>query len=200
MAPQRVDKEIAERTASSDPGTPAPDPGDQRGRTPGGSIRQNGVVKVYGVNRYVDPADSTIMHERHAIYRLEQQPSWVTRSPQAARPEVLLGPIVGLKRPEYAPEPLPGEAAQQIVQARHAADESAKAIEAERRNQEKLADQVAGLAKQTAETQQKLATIVSLLNERVKRLEGDNGNGADGATDSGAGTSPEGSVTVRGPQ
>ncbi len=71
---------------------------------------------------------------------------------------------------------MPGETVQQIVQARRAAEESAREIEAERRSQDKLAGQVAGLAKQTAETEQKLTTVVSLLNERVKRLEGDNGN------------------------
>ena len=36
-----------------------------------GNLRQTEAVKVYGINRYVDAADSSIMHERHAIYRLE---------------------------------------------------------------------------------------------------------------------------------
>ena len=36
------------------------------------NVRQSEQVKVYGVNRYVDPADPRIMHERHAIYRVEQ--------------------------------------------------------------------------------------------------------------------------------
>jgi hypothetical protein len=32
------------------------------------TVRQSELVKVYGVNRYVDPSDPAIMHERHAIY------------------------------------------------------------------------------------------------------------------------------------
>src|SRR5271166_4520637 len=70
-----------------------------------GNLRQTEAVKVYGMNRYVDPADTSIMHERHAIYRLEQQPSWITRSPRNQN-EVILGSIVGLRKPEYAPEPM----------------------------------------------------------------------------------------------
>jgi hypothetical protein len=36
-----------------------------------GNLRQSETVKVYGMNRYIDPADAGVMHERHAIYRLE---------------------------------------------------------------------------------------------------------------------------------
>ena len=33
-------------------------------------------VKAYAVNRYIDPANQRIMHERHVMYRLEEDPSW----------------------------------------------------------------------------------------------------------------------------
>jgi hypothetical protein len=66
-----------------------------------GNLRQTEAVKVYGMNRYVDAADPDIMHERHAVYRLEEQPSWITRSPRNQN-EVILGSIVGLRKPEYA--------------------------------------------------------------------------------------------------
>ena len=56
-----------------------------------GSLRQLETVKVYGINRYVDAADSRVLHERHAVYRLEQQPAWITRSPRNQE-EVILGP------------------------------------------------------------------------------------------------------------
>jgi hypothetical protein len=70
-----------------------------------GNLRQSETVKAYGMNRYIDVADSRVMHERHAIYRLEQQPAWITRSPKN-QTEVILGPIVGL--PNRCPEKLPG--------------------------------------------------------------------------------------------
>src|SRR6516225_9805901 len=88
-----------------------------------GSLREAEAVKVYEINRYVDPADSRTMHERHAIYRLEQQPSWITRSP-GNRQEVILGPILGLRKPEYMPEPMPGETAREIIQARRGIEEA----------------------------------------------------------------------------
>jgi len=46
---------------------------------PAAGMRHTETIKVYGVNRYVDAGDPRVVHERHAIYRLEQQPTWVTR-------------------------------------------------------------------------------------------------------------------------
>ena len=33
-------------------------------------------VKAYAVNRYIDPANQRIMHERHVMYRIEEDASW----------------------------------------------------------------------------------------------------------------------------
>lgn len=138
-------------------------------------LRASGSVKVYGMNRYVDPLDSRIMHERHAIYRLEQQPAWISRSSKY-RKEVILGPVVGLTREEYAPEPLPGETAREMMQARRGVDKANDSINAVRESQEKLTNSVESLARETAEAERKLTSVLSILNERVKHLEADNGN------------------------
>lgn len=148
------------------------------GSAPAGSVsglRATGSIKVYGMNRYVDPADPRIMHERHAIYRLEEQPAWISRSPKYQK-EVILGPVVGLTREEYAPEPLPGETAREILHARRGVDQANESIHAVRESQEKLTNSVESLAKETAEAERKLTSVVSILNERVKHLEADNGN------------------------
>lgn len=139
-----------------------------------GGLRASESIKVYGMNRYIDPADARIMHERHAIYRLEQQPAWVLRSPRY-RNEVILGPIVGLKKAEYAPEPLPGETSREIIQARRGVDQANDSINALRQSQEKLANSVEALAKGTAEAERKLTSIISVLNARVRHLEADGG-------------------------
>jgi hypothetical protein len=135
-------------------------------------LRQPESVKVYGINRYTDAADPRIMHERHAVYRLEQQPSWVTR-PARTQNEVILGPIVGLRKPEYAPEPLPGETAREIVQARRGIEQANEGMKSLQESQERLTGNVESLAKNTAEAERKLTAVVSVLNERVKHLEGD---------------------------
>jgi hypothetical protein len=138
----------------------------------GGHWRQSEIVKVYGINRYLDPADGRVMHERHAVYRLEQQPSWITRAP-GNQNEVILGPIVGLRRPEYAPEPQPGETSREIFQARRGIEEANQEMKDLRESQEKLTSGLEAMAKNTAEAERKLTSVVSVLNERVKHLEGD---------------------------
>jgi len=163
-----------------------------------GSLRQSETVKVYGMNRYIDPADSRIMHERHAVYRLEQQPAWITRSPRNQN-EVILGPIVGLRKPEYAPEPLAGETSREIFQARRGIEEANEGMKDLRESQEKLTSSVEVIAKNTAEAERKLTAVVSVLNERVKHLEGDSSTSGDEqpqAKTTGAG---EGDVVVRSP-
>src|ERR1700739_216768 len=135
------------------------------------NVRQAEQVKVYGVNRYIDPADPRIMHERHAIYRIDQKPAWVTRSKNQSG-EILLGPVLGLHRPEYAPEPLPGETARDLAEAERGVQDTNKDLQAMRDGQQKLASNVQSLAEQTLDGQRKLTTAVGLLNERMKKLEG----------------------------
>jgi hypothetical protein len=133
-----------------------------------------------------------MMHERHAVYRLEQQPAWLTRSPKSQN-EILLGPVVGLKKPEYAPEPLPGETARDLVTTKRKTDQAAEDVKIVREDQEKLAASVQSLAKQTVEAQQKLTTIISVLNDRVKRLEGENSEASQTAANNGG----EDNVVIR---
>jgi hypothetical protein len=163
-----------------------------------GTLRQTEIIKAYGVNRYIDAADSRVMHERHAIYRLERQPAWVTRSPRNQN-EVILGPIVGLRKPEYAPEPLPGEAAREIFQARRGIQEANEGMKDLRESEEKLTSNVESIAKNTAEAERKLNAVVSVLNERVKHLEGDNSTSGDESPQSKAPETKEGDVVVRNP-
>ena len=159
------------------------------------NVRQAEVVKVYGVNRYVDPADPRIMHERHAIYRAEQKPAWVTRSKNQSG-EILLGPILGLHRTEYAPEPLPGETARDLAEAKRGVQDANKDLQSMRDGQQKLANNVQSLAEQTLDGQRKLTTAVGLLNERMKKLEGQAAASSTPVADSNVRTDPAG-VVVR---
>jgi hypothetical protein len=165
---------------------------------PMGNLRQSETVKMYGINRYVDAADSRILHERHAIYRLEQQPTWITRSPKNQN-EAIIGPIVGLRKPEYAPEPLPGETSREIFQARRGIQEANAGLNDLRESQEKLTSNVEAMAKNTVEAERKLTVVISVLNERVKHLEGDSSPSGDEQSQAKATGPGEGEVVVRSP-
>jgi hypothetical protein len=139
------------------------------------NVRSSESVKVYGINRYVDPNDSRILHERHAIYRLEEQPSWVTRS-RSSSDQVLLGPLLGLKRPEYTPEALPGETARDLAKTRQDLKTNEEVLHILQQNQQDLTRNVETLTAQTVDSQKKLTEIVSVLNDRIKQLETDRGS------------------------
>lgn len=160
------------------------------------NVRQAELVKVYGVNRYVDPADPRIMHERHAVYRVEQQPAWVTRSKNQSG-QILLGPILGLHRPEYSPEPLPGETARDLAEAKRGLQESTKDLQSMRDGQQRLASNVQALAEQTLDGERKLTTAVGVLNERIKKLEGQSTSSPTPGSDSNMVRTDPGGVVVR---
>jgi hypothetical protein len=160
------------------------------------NVRQSETVKVYGVNRYVDPVDPRIMHERHAIYRVEQQGSWITRA-NTSQGEVLLGPVLGLHRPEYAPEPLPGETARDLAEAKRGLLDDANDLHAMRESQEKLAGNVQSLAEQTLDAQRKLTGAVAVLNERLKKLESQAAASPTPSVDTGATSRKDTGVVVR---
>jgi hypothetical protein len=144
------------------------------------NVRESESVKVYGVNRYVDPSDPTVLHERHAIYRIEQEPRWVTQSDRNQN-GILLGPILGLHNAQYAPEPLPGETARDLVQTKQGLQDANRDIHTIQQNQEKLSTAVQTLAEQTLDAQRKLTTVVSTLNGRLKKLEGNTDEVAEGS-------------------
>jgi len=135
------------------------------------NVRESESVKVYGMNRYVDPLDPRVLHERHAIYRVEEQPHWVTQN-GGKQNAILLGPILGLRNAQYAPEPLPGETARDLVQTKQGLQDANRDIHAIQQNQEKLATTVQSLAEQTLDAQRKLTNLVSALNGRLQRIEG----------------------------
>jgi hypothetical protein len=159
------------------------------------NVRESESVKVYGMNRYVDPLDPRVLHERHAIYRVEEQPHWVTQS-GGKQNAILLGPILGLRNAQYAPEPLPGETARDLVQTKQDLQDANRDIHAIQQNQEKLATTVQSLAEQTLDAQRKLTNLVSALNGRLQRIEGGSEETVDSA---GANENkvPPGGVVIR---
>jgi hypothetical protein len=58
-------------------------------------------VKVYTLNRAVDPADANLMHEEHVVYRRETSPQW--RLNAAVEQKILVGPRVTDGRQQLTP-------------------------------------------------------------------------------------------------
>ncbi len=46
-------------------------------------------IKAYAVNRYIDPANPRIMHERHVMYRIEEDPTWQLATDESR--QILIG-------------------------------------------------------------------------------------------------------------
>lgn len=58
-------------------------------------------IRVYTLNRMVDPADSNLMHEEHVVYRRETAPRW--RVDASAEQKILVGPRITDGRQDLKP-------------------------------------------------------------------------------------------------
>jgi hypothetical protein len=141
-------------------------------------VRSNEVVHAYGVGRYVDPGDGRITHERHAVYRLEEQAGWKLQGPP--NQPTVVGPIVGLRRPEYAPEPLRGEVTRDLASTKAKLEAAAKGIEAVARDQVLMRQQLEENARRVNGNQQYIERQINDLSQRVNRLQ-PNGRAGQGA-------------------
>ncbi len=119
-----------------------------------GAVLGPAEVKAYTLGRYVDPADETLMHEAHVVYRREQDPGWRL----AAHPsrQILIGPTITARA---RTEPLRSQEWEDAIAAlrcselenREALRMLTTAVEALARNQEATA------ARLTAEVSRKQA-------------------------------------------
>lgn len=131
-------------------------------------------VKAYTLGRYVDPADETLMHEAHVVYRREQDPGWRLSAPPSR--QILIGPSITARAPT---EPLRSEEWEDSLAAlrrselenREALRMLTTAVEALARNQEATA------ARLTAEMSRKQAGKRSV----PSRKESPGGQAAPGA-------------------
>lgn len=65
------------------------------------NVRLPGKVKAYAVNRYIDPANPRVMHERHVMYRVEEDPTWKLATDESR--QVLIGNTLTNGKLNYNP-------------------------------------------------------------------------------------------------
>lgn len=125
------------------PGTEL-DPGNRQ------KVRFDENLKAYPVGRYVDPGDSTLMHEAHVVYRKENSSAW-NLTPHA--PTVVpLGPVLAVS------DPVKESAQQPITQAEHKAISQQQLVAALIEQNEALTIQLAELGKQISDLRRSAAS------------------------------------------
>ena len=107
------------------------------------------------------------MHERHAVYRLESSAGW--RLQPDGKPEILLGPVVGLRRSEYHPEPVAGELGQQLQQTHHDAELAYSSTEALKGQLEALQQRLSDDAAKQNQNNAMIADQIRQLREELSK-------------------------------
>ncbi len=152
-------------------GANVPRPRPRRPHVYVSSVRSDEAVKVYGIGRYVDTSDGRMLHERHAVYRLEESPGWRLQPP-AHQPEVLMGPIVGLRHPEYAPEPLPGEVGRDLVTAQESSRQAVQDVQAVTQDQVKIRKDLEENFKRVNQNEEALMRELGALRQQINAAAG----------------------------
>lgn len=73
-------------------------------------------VKAYAVNRYIDPANPRIMHERHVLYRVEEDPTWRLATDESK--QILIGNSLTDGKLNYNPVLMEKELAMELQRQR----------------------------------------------------------------------------------
>ncbi|MDZ4815028.1 MAG: hypothetical protein SGI71_02030 [Verrucomicrobiota bacterium] len=115
-------------------------------------------VKAYAVNRYIDPANPSLLHERHVVYRVEEESRW--RLKTSTDRQIIIGNTLTPTRQEYAPARIEQELGSEL--------------QAQRQMTRKLSEHtgkiITGIQNVTVSTD-KNRELVEKLAERVQVLE-----------------------------
>ncbi|MGH8017557.1 MAG: hypothetical protein ACREIA_04595 [Opitutaceae bacterium] len=129
------------------PPTAAPVAGSDLDQANMETVRISEALKSYPVGRYVDPADPSVMHEAHVVYRKEAGASW-NLNPNA--PTVVpLGPVLAVADPARSPNPLPAELEQKMAEQNQLVASLIEQNEALARELTKLGKEMKELRQQT---------------------------------------------------
>jgi hypothetical protein len=78
----------------------------------------DGPVKAYAINRYIDPLNPNIVHERHVVYRNEHNPRWLLDVSEDR--QILIGPTVGQSPVNLHPAVINAELATELAKTHEA--------------------------------------------------------------------------------
>ena len=120
------------------------------------SVRYGENLKMYSFGRYVDPNDGLVMHEAHAVYRVETTAKWNLHP--SVPVTVPSGPVVGLIDPAHKDSPTTSEVVAEV--GRQKAATLALMEQGQRMNQS-----LAQLSKTLAATTQVSVENIRLKNE-----------------------------------
>jgi len=143
------------------PGTTLPTEGIE-------SVRYSENLKAYNVGRYVDPNNQLVMHERHAVYRVETTAQWNLHPNAPAT--VALGPAVQIVDPARVDGPTTAEVIAEVNRQKEATQ---TVIEQGKRLNDSLTQISSALdaSKQVAEQNRQLKTEIDLTKHRLDLLE-----------------------------
>lgn len=122
------------------------------------NVEVPGTIKAYPVARYIDPSNPRIMHERHVIYRREEDEHW--RLAANARRQILIGNTLSDSRQERHAAPYAQELPNLLRRNQQEARDLNRALEAQARQGEAVAGSI-----------QNLGQGIQSLNRRMDDLE-----------------------------
>jgi hypothetical protein len=125
-----------------------------------------GQTKAYPVARYVDPSNPRIMHERHVIYRREEDDRW--RLASNARQQILIGNLASDSRQERRAAPY----AQELPNLLRKNQEEAQALNTTLQEQNRQTSEIAQSIRNLGEGMQALNRRLGVVEKKVGPVQG----------------------------
>jgi hypothetical protein len=122
-----------------------------------------GQTKAYPVARYVDPSNPRIMHERHVIYRREEDDRW--RLASNARQQILIGNLASDSRQERRAAPYAQELPNLLRKNQQAAQALNQSIQDQNQQTTALVDSIKNLGNGMQGLNSRLGVVEKKLND-----------------------------------
>jgi alkanesulfonate monooxygenase SsuD/methylene tetrahydromethanopterin reductase-like flavin-dependent oxidoreductase (luciferase family) len=122
-----------------------------------------GTIKAYPVARYVDPSNPRIMHERHVIYRREEDEHW--RLASNARQQILVGNLMSDSRQERHAAPYAQELPNLLRKNQEEAQALNQTMQSQMQQNGALVDSIHNLAKSQRALNDRLGVVEKQLRD-----------------------------------
>jgi hypothetical protein len=134
------------------------------------AVRYPEVIHAYHVGRYADPNDDLVLHERHAVYRVEENTRWNLQPSRTATTEcsaVSATTTVGPRDAAFNPAPVSDAILGEVNAQRLATAQ----ITAQARTLSAALDQFQNALRQTKTNLQQTAALRVTVNEMKQKLD-----------------------------
>ncbi len=125
-------------------------------------------VKAYPFERYVDPSNPQVMHERQVVYRIEQPATW--RLQTSSERQILIGATMSDGSLEKQPALLPNQIGGALASTRNSLDDQKRTTDDLNQKMADAQQKIEDNQQRITETQKQTVEVLHRMNDQLNSI------------------------------